>query len=106
MLIKATGKMATEIKKQLRARNVAGIASVELYRFTPEQYGRAVGSVWDNGVDYNPSTGRLSAIVITYDPELYAVEKCMTTRELNAIYRASDHTFSGFFDGIADAIAI
>ena len=104
MLIKCTEIMTKAIRKELKARNIDCVSCVELYKFTPENYGIYCGSIWENEIDFNPATGKISAIVITYTPEELALEKILTTHELNRLFNQSDKTYSGCFDELAAAV--
>lgn len=46
------------------------------------------------------------ALLLTYKPEMFALEKVITQYDLLQIYKMSDKTYNGFFKSFADYVAI
>lgn len=103
MLVKATKNMAAEIKKRVQ---LPEIESISIVKMPHNQFAWYVDCMGYHYEDYNSKTGLYSVIKITYAPGCYAMPRYLTTRELNAIFRDSDKTADGFFQELADAIAI
>jgi len=107
MKLKPSKVMAGAIEKEARKAGLFGeISCIEKYDFTPENYSIYVGNCMYNYDDYDYTKGTFSAIVITYKPECYAMEKYLTSHDLRKICERNGYTYDGLMAGILEEIEI
>lgn len=107
MLVKATKKMATALKKGLKSDNRFINYSIEFLKVSDRFYYLNCASRWDdheNDFDYINNT--YNVIKITYPDNYYACDRYITTNDLLKVFRGSDKTLAGFIDNFKDYIEI
>lgn len=106
MIVKATKKMAMEIKKALKNdENFMGY-SVDFQNLSSSQFAWLVGSCWDNEQDYNINTNTFNTICITYPYNYYANNKYLTSKDLLRVFKTCNKTFDGFINDLKSYIEI
>lgn len=101
MKVKVSNPMYKAIKNALPSYKIT------LEKLTPEQYERNIDfDLFRNTSDYSYKTGLFSVIKITYPAEYYAMPRYITTRDLTAVFRNSDKTFTSFIEELKSYIAI
>lgn len=97
MKVQATKKMASELNKALKGTRFEKIMRFDAKEVSFEFYTREVSSNWEEmELDHNARTGKCRTMRVAYNPELYAVNQYITTRELNKLFEKGDtwETFS------------
>ena len=79
----------------------------KMVKFSPDEYAVKVDyELFRNEADFDYKAGKFKAIRIDYTPELYAMSRYITTRDLVQAYRGSDKTYEGFMKSVIDICAI
>lgn len=64
-------------------------------------------SIFDHEDDFNFETGLFNTIKVVYDPECYAMDRYITTKELNSwCNRLKDITVDTFINAVHDHVAV
>jgi hypothetical protein len=80
---------------------------ISLVKIPRERYIALVDcDIFANDIDYDMRTGNMKAILVEYPIEYYAMPRYVTTRELQRIFRESDHSYDGFKRSLIDNIEI
>jgi len=98
MKVKVTNTMLKAI------REISGCyMKANLVKFSPDEYAVKVDyDLFRNEQDFDYKTGMFKAIRIDYAPELYAVPRYITTRDLVQAFRGSDKTYTGFLQAVKE----
>ena len=106
MRVQATKKMTGELNKV--AKRTGKPYRFEHATMDTDRYKWLVDydifSAYDWG-DYDINTGKMRAIMVVYDDELYAIPRYITTRELNGIFKTGD-TLDNFINRVIDEVEI
>ena len=95
MVVKVSNTMSKALGKILKN------STVSLVKMTPDKYSVTVDyDLFRHEQDYDIKTGLFKALMIDYNPELYALPRYLTTRDLVSIFRNSDKTYEGFCEGV------
>lgn len=97
MRVQATKKMANELNKALKGTRFENMMYFSAREISPELFSREVSTDWlEMEHEYNARTGKCRTMRVAYNPELYAVNQYITTRELNKLFEQGDtwETFS------------
>lgn len=106
MIVKASKKMASEIKKALKSdKNFTGY-TVDFQNLSANQFAYLVGSCLDNERDYNINSNTFNTICITYPYNYYANKKYLTSKDLLRVFKTCDKTFNGFINDLKSYIEI
>lgn len=105
MLVKATRKMLSELRKENDRRETG--YTFRFRKMDRNTYGAYVDyDLLRNEQDYSYTTGKFSVIEIEYQPEMYCSARYLTTKDLDRCFRYSDKTYKGFMDQVFAEIEI
>lgn len=91
MLVKATKKLAKILNDNIKD------YTITLETLTEKQYSFYVDiDTFYHTNDYNIKTNKFNVIVIQYPNEFYAVNRYITTNDLNRIFNACNKTLEDF----------
>lgn len=80
---------------------------IRLVKMTTDQYKMMVDiDIFNHEADYNDRTGMMQVIRVGYPANYYAMPRYVTTKDLNRVFRNSDHTIEGFTKALIEDIAI
>ena len=108
MKVAASTLLLKEVKGAMREDSRFDGYSVQYVTLKPEQYERLVGDAMNamDWGDFSSATGKIRAWVVQYPAEDYALNRYVTTAELNKIFKQSDKSLKGFVGEILNAIEI
>ena len=105
MYIKVSKAMTKELKKNIKAAAYC-VDSVVYREMSPQEYEAYVDYSFNHNEDYNYSKGVFKVLCVIYKDECYAMNKYLTTRDLNYCFNNSDKSYNGFFNKVNNEIMI
>lgn len=106
MYVKVSKAMCSELKKNINPARYC-VDSILYREMSPGEYRAYVDcDIFNHDEDYDSCKGTFKVLVVIYNDDCYAMNKYLTTRDLNRLFKDSDGTAEGFFYEVNQEIMI
>ncbi len=106
MYIRVSKAMLKEIKKNIKAAAYC-VDSVVYREMSPQEYKYSVDIYpFNHEEDYDCKKGAFKVLCVIYKDDCYAMNKYITTRDLNTCFRDCDKSYEDFFYEVNNMIMI